>query len=191
MTLTESQKKANAKYREKSIKRIPLDVQKEEYEEIRAAADAAGEKVNRYIKKAIRQRIAQEAPSHPTTTPSLLEQHQKASRTDTPVAVLEKHASPKSEKNPAVLPLTPKNIAKVDLDRLVDDFRYQMDIGAVFGMDGLAQLLDMARKDRFSIEKSEAIPQETPSCPEASPKETDDFARSLVEIAKRNGCFKI
>ena len=32
MTLTDSQKKANAKYREKSIKRIPLDVQKEKYE---------------------------------------------------------------------------------------------------------------------------------------------------------------
>lgn len=53
MALTEAQKKANLKYREKSIKRIPLDVQKEKYEEIKAAANAAGEKVNGYIKKAI------------------------------------------------------------------------------------------------------------------------------------------
>ena len=57
MSLTEAQKKANIKYKEKSIKRIPLDVQKEKYEEIKAAADMAGEKVNTYIKKAIDERM--------------------------------------------------------------------------------------------------------------------------------------
>lgn len=60
MPLTEAQKKANIKYREKSIKRIPLDVQKEKYEEIKAAADVAGEKVNGYIKKAIDERMLRE-----------------------------------------------------------------------------------------------------------------------------------
>jgi len=60
MPLTEAQKKANIKYREKSIKRIPLDVQKEKYEEIKAAAYAAGEKVNGYIKKAIDERMLRE-----------------------------------------------------------------------------------------------------------------------------------
>lgn len=57
MALSEAQKKANTKYKEKSIKRIPLDVQKEKYEEIKAAADAAGEKVNGYIKRAIDERM--------------------------------------------------------------------------------------------------------------------------------------
>lgn len=57
MSLTEAQKKANNKYREKSIKRIPLDVQKEKYEEIKLAADEAGESVNGYIKTAIDQRM--------------------------------------------------------------------------------------------------------------------------------------
>lgn len=61
MTLTEAQKKANTKYREKSIKRIPLDVQKEKYEEIKAAADKTGESVNGYIKKAIDERMDREA----------------------------------------------------------------------------------------------------------------------------------
>mgnify|MGYP000183671679 CR=1 FL=1 len=42
------------------LKRIPLDVQKEKYEEIKAAADAAGEKVNGYIKKAIDERMKRE-----------------------------------------------------------------------------------------------------------------------------------
>ena len=60
MPLKEKKKKANIKYREKSIKRIPLDVQKEKYEEIKAAADAAGEKVNGYIKKAIDERMLRE-----------------------------------------------------------------------------------------------------------------------------------
>ena len=39
------------------LKRIPLDVQKEKYEEIKAAATAAGESVNGYIKKAVDQRM--------------------------------------------------------------------------------------------------------------------------------------
>ena len=60
LPLTESQKKANTKYREKSIKRIPLDVQKEKYEEIKMAAEAAGESVNGYIKKAVDRRMEQD-----------------------------------------------------------------------------------------------------------------------------------
>ena len=60
MPLTEAQKKANIKYRKENVKRIPLDVQKEEYENIKAAADRAGEKVNSYIKGAIKQRMDRE-----------------------------------------------------------------------------------------------------------------------------------
>ncbi len=61
MPLTDAQKKANNKYREKSIKRIPLDVQKEKYEEIKAAAEKANESVNGYIKKAIDERMQRDA----------------------------------------------------------------------------------------------------------------------------------
>ena len=57
MTLTESQKQARYNYAKKALKSIPLDVQKEKYEEIKAAADAAGEPVNGYIKKAIDERM--------------------------------------------------------------------------------------------------------------------------------------
>lgn len=60
MAYTESSYKANVKYKEKNIKRVPLDVQREEYEMIKAAAEAAGEKVNSYIKKAIRERMERE-----------------------------------------------------------------------------------------------------------------------------------
>ena len=60
MTLTEAQKKATTKYKEKNIKRIPLDVQKEKYDEVKAAADRAGETVNGYIKRAIDERMERE-----------------------------------------------------------------------------------------------------------------------------------
>ena len=61
MALTESQKQARYNYAKKALKRIPLDVQKEKYEQIKAASDAAGEKVNGYIKKAIDERMARES----------------------------------------------------------------------------------------------------------------------------------
>lgn len=57
MPVSESQKKAAIKYKQGNIKRIPLDVQKAKYEEIKSAAGAAGESVNGYIKTAIDRRI--------------------------------------------------------------------------------------------------------------------------------------
>ncbi len=47
----------NAQYAREKLKRIPLDVQKEEYEKIKATAEQAGESVNGYIKKAIDERM--------------------------------------------------------------------------------------------------------------------------------------
>lgn len=61
MALSEERKEYLNDYKKSKLKRIPLDVQKEKYEEIKAAADAAGEKVNGYIKKAIDERMEREA----------------------------------------------------------------------------------------------------------------------------------
>ena len=44
-------------YARENIKRVPLDMQKPDYEKLKAAADARGEKVNEYIKAAIRERM--------------------------------------------------------------------------------------------------------------------------------------
>ena len=57
MPPTDAQKRATAKKKKKKLKRIPLDVQKEKYEEIKTAAAASGETVNGYIKKAIDERM--------------------------------------------------------------------------------------------------------------------------------------
>ena len=60
MPLTEGQKQSMYNYAKKNLKRIPLDVQKEKYEEIKTAATAAGESVNGFIKKAVDQRMERE-----------------------------------------------------------------------------------------------------------------------------------
>ena len=49
--------KYDIEYAKNKLKRIPLDVQKEKYEEIKAAAESAGESVNGYIKKAVDERM--------------------------------------------------------------------------------------------------------------------------------------
>lgn len=54
------EKKHLLNMRKEALKRIPLDVQKEKYDEIKAAADKAGETVNGYIKKAVEQRMENE-----------------------------------------------------------------------------------------------------------------------------------
>ena len=58
MTYNPKQAQYTMKYAREKLKRIPLDVQLSEYETIKAAALAAGETVNGYIKAAVRARIA-------------------------------------------------------------------------------------------------------------------------------------
>lgn len=61
MPITEKRKESMYEYARKNIKRVPLDVQKDQYEKIKAAAAAAGESVNGYIKKAVDERMEREA----------------------------------------------------------------------------------------------------------------------------------
>ena len=44
-------------YAKSNIKRVPLDMQKSDYEQLKAAAEERGEKVNEYIKIAIKERM--------------------------------------------------------------------------------------------------------------------------------------
>ncbi len=61
MSYNDSSYEASKKYKEKNIKRVPLDMQTKEYQELKAAADKAGEKVNTFIKNAIRERMERDA----------------------------------------------------------------------------------------------------------------------------------
>ena len=47
MAISDKRKESMYNYAKKNLKRIPLDVQKEKYEEIKAAAESAGESVNK------------------------------------------------------------------------------------------------------------------------------------------------
>lgn len=49
--------KASQKYKAGNIKRVPLDMQKSTYEEIKAHAEARSESVNGFIKRAISEAI--------------------------------------------------------------------------------------------------------------------------------------
>jgi len=59
--LTKAKKSQKAKYdieyAKNNLKRVPLDMQKSDYEALKAMAVAKGERVNEYIKKAIWERI--------------------------------------------------------------------------------------------------------------------------------------
>ena len=59
MTNQERRERAE-QYRKEHIKRVPLDVQKTEYDRIKAHAVMAGIPVNKYIKESIRARMDKE-----------------------------------------------------------------------------------------------------------------------------------
>ena len=50
---TESQKKASLKYAKEKLKRVPLDLKKDEYERLLEAAKAVDMSINGFIKAAI------------------------------------------------------------------------------------------------------------------------------------------
>lgn len=53
MPISEKRRETMMEYAKKNLKRIPLDVQKDSYEQIKAHAEARGESVNGFIKRAI------------------------------------------------------------------------------------------------------------------------------------------
>ncbi len=57
MAYSKGSYESSKKYKEKNIKRVPLDVQIEMYEKIKQAAEANGETVNGFIKQAITDRL--------------------------------------------------------------------------------------------------------------------------------------
>ena len=60
MATTDPKTLYDLNYAKEKLKRIPLDVRKEKYEQIKQAAERSGESVNGYIKKAIELRMDQE-----------------------------------------------------------------------------------------------------------------------------------
>ena len=61
MPMSDQRKDYLYKYAKDNLKRIPLDVTKDKYDQIKAAADTAGESVNGFIKRAIDERLEQKS----------------------------------------------------------------------------------------------------------------------------------
>jgi len=57
MSYTKESYESSKKYKEKNIKRVPLDMQIDMYDKIKQAAEMNGETVNGFIKKAIAERL--------------------------------------------------------------------------------------------------------------------------------------
>lgn len=134
--LTEGQKQSMYNYAKKTLKRIPLDVRKEKYEDIKAAADSAGESVNHYIKKAIDERMQRD---------NLTAAEPESTLDQDPLPDAEAQHVP----NNAGLPeyLTPDVIARIDAKRFLSgDTAYQFEIGSVIGMDHISDLGDYLRQ---------------------------------------------
>lgn len=57
MAYTKESYESSKKYKEKCIKRVPLDMQIELYEQIKQCAASGGESINGWIKMAIREKL--------------------------------------------------------------------------------------------------------------------------------------
>lgn len=143
MPTNEAKRKYNIQYAKEKLKRIPLDIQKDKYEEIKAAADAVGEPVNRYIKKAIDERMERENVS-PFAEQSIIPNVPKPEPATTPKSTPEKHYKP----------FTSMDTAKIDLQELLANIHYQLDIATVYGNDALSALLSQAREQTLSQDGS-------------------------------------
>ena len=62
MPVSEKQKESAYRYKAKKIKRVPLDMQNDDYIKLSNAAASAGMSVNGYIKQAISEKIEREKP---------------------------------------------------------------------------------------------------------------------------------
>ena len=61
MSYMENKKAYTANYKKEKLKRIPLDVQKEKYEEIKAYCEAHNIPINTFIKQAIDNALQQDS----------------------------------------------------------------------------------------------------------------------------------
>lgn len=136
MALSEERKEYLYEYQKNKLKRIPLDVPKEKYDSIKAAAQNVGESVNGYIKKAIDERMERDSSGHsPTISDSQVQDS---------VPQTEPQPVPKETGLPSYL--TPDILARIDRAKFAHDTAYQIEIGNIIGMSHLADLADYLKQ---------------------------------------------
>ncbi len=141
MALSEQRKEYLYEYQKTKLKRIPLDVTKEKYEQIASAAAAQNEKVNSYIKKAIDERMERDSQAPSATTASSSTKQTIPDQPVTSSTAASRNITPKPRK-----PFTKEAAEQINTGKLLNDFRYQLDIGLTYGNDVLTRLLNDARQ---------------------------------------------
>lgn len=120
MAISDAHKQATIRYASKTYKRVPLDLRHEDYTRLQEAAAATSLSVNGYIKAAIAEKI---------------------SRDSIRSAAEDAEPEPSSQKTKSHTP----ELETVDLQRLLTDARYQLDIMDIYGQEQTQRLLDQAR----------------------------------------------
>ena len=130
MAISDAHKQATIRYASKTYKRVPLDLRHEDYTRLQEAAAATSLSVNGYIKAAIAEKISRDSIRSVTPSPD-------AEAPAAPAAEPE----PSSQKTKSQAP----DLEAVDLQRLLTDARYQLDIMDIYGQEQTQRLLDQAR----------------------------------------------
>lgn len=136
MAISDAHKQATIRYASKTYKRVPLDLRHEDYTRLQEAATATSLSVNGYIKAAIAEKISRDSI-----------------RSAAYIADAEAPAAPAAEPEPSgqkikshkAAAATPPGLEVVDLQRLLADARYQLDIMDIYGQEQTQRLLDQAR----------------------------------------------
>lgn len=128
MAISDAHKQATIRYASKTYKRVPLDLRHEDYTRLQEAAAATSLSVNGYIKAAIAEKISRD---------SIRSVAPDAEGLAAPAAEPE----PSSQKTKNYTP----DLKTVDLQRLLADARYQLDIMDIYGQEQTQRLLDQAR----------------------------------------------
>lgn len=127
MAISDAHKQATIRYASKTYKRVPLDLRHEDYTRLQEAAAATSLSVNGYIKAAIAEKISRDS----------IRSAAEDADTEAPAAASE----PSSQKIKSHTP----DLEEVDLQRLLTDARYQLDIMDIYGHEQTQRLLDQAR----------------------------------------------
>ena len=127
MAISDAHKQATIRYASKTYKRVPLDLRHEDYTRLQEAAAATSLSVNGYIKAAITEKISRDS----------IRSAAEDADTEAPAAASESS----SQKIKSHAP----DLKTVDLQRLLTDARYQLDIMDIYGQEQTQRLLDQAR----------------------------------------------
>lgn len=127
MTISDAHKQATIRYASKTYKRVPLDLRHEDYTRLQEAAAATSLSVNGYIKAAIAEKISRDSIR---SAARIADAEGPAAEPEPPSQKIKSH-TPGQE--------------TVDLQRLLTDARYQLDIMDIYGQEQTQRLLDQAR----------------------------------------------